>query len=83
MGVLPLITVAGDVQSFTEPRFIAAVIDTFSINDDGLLTRSSSSTLMLDTKLRACDLIIAAIAVSDNQRLVSGARANCEVRDCH
>jgi len=40
MGVRPLITVAGDVQSFTEPRFIAAIIDTFSIKDDGLLTRS-------------------------------------------
>jgi len=28
LDVCPLITVAGDVQSFTEPRFIAAIIDT-------------------------------------------------------
>jgi len=39
-GRTSLITVAGDVQSFTEPCCIASIIDTFSINDDGSLTRS-------------------------------------------
>jgi len=66
MGVRPLITVAGDVQSFTEPRCIAAIID-------GSLTRSPSSTHTPDTKLHACDVIIAAIAINDNRHLVSGA----------
>jgi len=56
MGVRPLINVAGDVQSFTEPRCIASTIDTFSINDDGSLTGSPSSTRTLDTKLGACDV---------------------------
>jgi len=51
MGVHPLITVTGDVQSFTEPHCIAAIINVFSINDDGSLTQSPSSTCMPDTKL--------------------------------
>jgi len=56
-SITALITVAGDIQSFTEPRCIAAIIDTFSINDDVLLTRSPSSTCTLDTKLHACDVL--------------------------
>jgi len=47
MDVCPLITVAGNVKLFTEPRCIASIIDMFNINDDGSLTRSPSS----DTKL--------------------------------
>jgi len=66
MGVHPLITVAGDVQLFTEPRCIAVIIDTFSINYGGSLIRSPLSTHTPETKLCACDVTIAVITVNDN-----------------
>jgi len=64
------ITVTGDVQSFTERHCcVASIIDTFSINDDGSLTQLPSSTHTPDTKMRACDVIIAVITVNDTRRL--------------
>jgi len=80
MGVRPLITVAGNVQSFTGPRCIAAIIDRFSINDDGSLTQSPSSTHTPDTEQHVCDVIIAAITVNNNWRLMSDDIAILEKR---